>query len=251
MDFDSPEQITGLFTAGNILEDSFELTYFDQDQRQPPRVSVKWRQEETTGDLDNRGLFPIIREVTVRESTTQALAPLEQLDLSDFCTSQQHAIDRAKFECRFRLSTHQVKFTTTADQASLSLGKCFRLGMETLTYDQPRNGYIAEDGTVTSWPELADGSYLVVSWDGSSYTETQSRSPTAGATKPAAQCSAWRTTCSIPRPTRCRACRSTRKGTSMSKPSTGRLTLRATQTWWSIGTTQVIGLLKVRFRMKL
>ena len=40
VDFDSPEQITGLFTAGNILEDSFELTYFDQDQRQPPRVSV-------------------------------------------------------------------------------------------------------------------------------------------------------------------------------------------------------------------
>ena len=35
------------------------------------------------------------------------------MDLSDFCTSQQHAIDRAKFECRFRrLSTHQVKFTT-------------------------------------------------------------------------------------------------------------------------------------------
>ena len=162
-----------MFTAGNILEDSFELTYFDQDQRQPPRVSVKWRQEETTGDLDNRGLFPIIREVTVRESTTQALAPLEQLDLSDFCTSQQHAIDRAKFECRFRrLSTHQVKFTTTADQASLSLGKCFRLGMETLTYDQPRNGYIAEDGTVTSWPELADGSYVVVYWDGTTYSET-------------------------------------------------------------------------------
>ena len=174
VEFDAPEPITALFTAGNILEDTFELTYFDQDQRQPPRVSVKWRQEETTGDLDNRGLFPIVREVTVRESSTQELAPLDQLDLSDFCTSQQHAIDRAKFECRFRrLSTHSVKFTTTADQASLGLGKCFRLGMETLTYDQPQNGYIAEDGTVTSWPELADGSYLVVNWDGSSYTETQ------------------------------------------------------------------------------
>ena len=35
------------------------------------------------------------------------------------------------------------------------------------------NGYIAEDGTVTSWPELADGSYLVVNWDGTAVTETQ------------------------------------------------------------------------------
>lgn len=174
VEFDAPEPITGMFTAGNILEDSFELTYLDQDQRQAPRISVKWRQEQTTGDLSNRGLFPIIREVTVRESSTQALAPLDQLDLSDFCTSQQHAIDRAKFECRFRrLSTHQIKFTTTADQASLGLGKCFRLGMETLVYDQPRNGYIAEDGTITSWPELADGSYVVVSWNGTAYTETQ------------------------------------------------------------------------------
>ena len=54
MEFDAAEPITGLFTPGNILDDSFELTYFDQDQRQPPSVSVKWRQEETTNDLDNR-----------------------------------------------------------------------------------------------------------------------------------------------------------------------------------------------------
>ena len=87
--------------------------------------------------------------------------------MSDFCTSERHAIDRAKFECRFRrLSTHGVKFTTTTDQAALSLGKCFRLGMETLTYDQPQNGYVAQDGTITSWPEIADGTYTVLAWNG-------------------------------------------------------------------------------------
>ena len=170
--FDKPEDITGLFTAGNILEGSFELSYFDTDQRQAPRVAVRWRNEQTTGDLNNRGLFPVVRQVIVREDTTSAIAPIEQIDMSDFCTSEKHAIDRGKFECRFRrLSTHSVKFTTTADQASLTLGRCFRLGMETLTYDQPRNGYIPQDGTITSWTDIPDGSYVVVAWDGSAYSE--------------------------------------------------------------------------------
>ena len=96
-------------------------------------------------------------------------APLEQIDLSDFCTSEVHAMDRAKFECRFRrISTHQVSFKTTTDQAALELGKCFKLGMETRIYEQPTNGYIARDGTVTSWPPLADGSYDILTWDGKS-----------------------------------------------------------------------------------
>ena len=174
LNFAGPEDITGLFTAGNILEDSFELVYFDQEQRQQPLVAIKWRQEQTTGDANNRGLFPIVRELTVRESTAPVDAPQEQIDLSDFCTSEIQAIDRAKYECRFRrLSTHQVRFTTTADQAALDLGRCFRLSLETLTYDQPTNGYVARDGRITSWPELADGTHLVVTWDGQGYIERQ------------------------------------------------------------------------------
>ena len=117
--------------------------------------------------MNNRGLFPIVREVTVRENTTGDDAPLEAIDISDYATSEKHAIDLGKFECRFRrLSTHQVRFKTTVDQAALELGKCFKLGLETLTYDQPGNGYISESGKVTSWPPLADGDYQVLIWDG-------------------------------------------------------------------------------------
>ena len=174
LDFSNPEEITGIFTSGNILEDSFELTYFEQDQRQSPRISVRWREEQVTGTANNRGLFPVVREVTVREAGVGVDAPLEQIDMSDFCTSQAHAIDRAKYECRFRrLSTHAVKFTTTTDQAALGLGKCFRLGMETLTYDQPQNGYVAQDGTITSWPEIADGTYTVQAWNGTGTAVTE------------------------------------------------------------------------------
>lgn len=167
VELDQAEPITGLFTAGNIIEDTFEMNYFDQDQRQQPRISVKWRQEMTTGDLANRGLFPIIREVTVAEDNAPDNAPREEIDLSEFCTSQDQAIDRAKFECLFRrLSTHSVRFKTTTDQAALELGKCFKLGLETVTFNQPQNGYISREGTVTAWPEIGTDTFQALVWDG-------------------------------------------------------------------------------------
>jgi hypothetical protein len=59
-----------------------------------------------------------------------------------------------------------VKFKTTPSEATLDIGSVFKLGLETVTYNQPANGAIADDGTVTSWPELADGDYNVLLWDG-------------------------------------------------------------------------------------
>ena len=50
--FYGPETFTGLFTAGNILEDSFELRYIDEQDRIPPRISVVWREERET-TIDN------------------------------------------------------------------------------------------------------------------------------------------------------------------------------------------------------
>jgi len=165
--FGGPETISGLFTAGNILEDTLEFAYADVQDRLPIKVSVKWRQEKESSNTVSRGLFPVVREVTVRETGVDENAPLEQIDLSDYCTSQAHAIDRAKWELRSRrYTTHSIKFTTTPSEASLDIGSVFKLGIETVTYNQPANGAIADDGTVTSWPELADGTYTVLFWDG-------------------------------------------------------------------------------------
>jgi len=165
--FDKPEPITNLYTAGNIIEDSFELAYLESDQRTLNRVSIKWRQEKASSDDGNKGLFPVIREVTVREAGTPADAPLETLDLTDFCTSEKHAIDVAKFLCRGRrLITHSVRFKTTPSQASLEVGRCFKLGLETIAYAQPNNGAIDDNGVITSTEPLADGNYDVLMWRG-------------------------------------------------------------------------------------
>jgi hypothetical protein len=175
--FNQPEPITNLYTAGNIIEDSFEFAYVDSDQRTPNRISVKWRQEKASSDVGAKGLFPVIREVTVRESSTPQDAPLEAIDLTDFCTSETHAIDVAKYLCRGRrLVTHSVRFKTVPTQAALEVGRCFKLGLETVTYDQPRNGAIGPDGAITTTEPLDDGTYTVLIWrgiSGSGIEETQ------------------------------------------------------------------------------
>ena len=165
--FDGPETITGLFTSGNVLEDSLELSYVDEQDRIPPIVSVVWREERQSPSTTDKGLFPVIREVTVREAGTPADAPLETIDVSDYCTSQQHAIDIGKWQCRSRrLTTHTVAFKTVPSQGALDIGAVFKLGLETFTYEQPANGAVSDTGEVTSWPPLADGSYSVLLWDG-------------------------------------------------------------------------------------
>ena len=169
--FDGPETFTGLFTAGNILEDSFEMSYVDEQDRIPPRITVVWREERETSTSTVKGLFPVVREVTVREVDTPEDAPLEKIDVSDYCTSQRHAIDIAKWQCRTRrLTTHTVSFKTTPSEAALDLGAVFKVGMETVKYNQPANGAVAANGEVTSWPPLSDGTYPVLLWDGASTT---------------------------------------------------------------------------------
>lgn len=168
--FNEAEEIRGLFTAGNIIEDTFELSFADEQDRIPPRVQVRWREEKPDQD---KGLFPLIRQVTVREAGTPVDAPLEQIDASAFATSQKHAIDVAKFICRTkRLVTHSVSFTTTPTENVLDIGSVFKLGLETVNFEQPQNGAITSTGEVTAWPPLADGSYPVLLWDGTSLQET-------------------------------------------------------------------------------
>jgi hypothetical protein len=174
--FDEPEQITGIFNSGNIVEGTFKLSYFPQQDRQRIRVSVKWREERAAvGDGSNRGLFPVIREVTVREVGTSEVAPIESIDMSDFCTSELHAIDVAKLKCSLkRGSTHQVEFSTVPQQATLTPGRCFKLAMETVAYAKPRNGAILADGTIISNEPMGDGTYDVLLWTGvSEIQETQ------------------------------------------------------------------------------
>jgi hypothetical protein len=168
--FDQPEAIVGLFNLGVIKENTFKLNYFDQADRQPIRVSIKWREERRAeGDGSNRGLFPVIREVTTREASTSETALLETIDMTDFCTNEIHAIDVGKIKARMkRLITHQVTFEIPPLQATLVPGRCFKLAMESVSYSAPSNGVILKDGSIIKGDDsFADGTYDVLLWTGS------------------------------------------------------------------------------------
>ena len=46
VDFKNAVEVTGLYTSGNIIADSFQLSYADEADRIPPRVQVRWREEK-------------------------------------------------------------------------------------------------------------------------------------------------------------------------------------------------------------
>ena len=149
------------------------MTFFDVLDRTPPRVSVKWREERASLSVDDNGLFPRVQEVLVRYNDSPADAPEQQIDMSNFCTNEQHAIDRAKWLIVQKLLVdHAVKFTTTPTEAGIQVGSVIKVGMETRRYDQPKNGSIGPDGLVTIYPPLGSGEFPVIIWDGETYEET-------------------------------------------------------------------------------
>ena len=135
LNFDGPEPIAGLFTAGNIIEESFALSYLDTQDRIDPVVTVKWREERLPTGLLDRGLFPQVREITVARNGVNIDNPVTQIDLSNYATSQRHAIDRAKLECHLRhYVTHAVTFKTLPTESTIRPGSIIKVGMETIQY---------------------------------------------------------------------------------------------------------------------
>ena len=165
--------IAALFTAGNIAESSFKLSYFDPEDRDPIQVSVRYREERTTTDLASPGLFPVVREVLVREASGSATDPIEQIDMSSYCTSREHAIDAAKFIIRMRrIPQHVINFSTTHEgvMSNIAPGDYIKVAMDETEYDEFNNGAVTPEGALVSTKTLTDGSYNVVAWDGSEGT---------------------------------------------------------------------------------
>ena len=161
--------IKGLFTAGNIVEGSFKLQYLEPEEREPIQVSVRYREERASTDLTNPGIFPTEREVLVREASGSATDPVESIDLSDYVTSREHAIDAAKFIIRMRrIPTHAISFRTTHEGALAKFGPSdyIRVAMDETQYDEFNNGVVTAAGALVSTKPLADGTYNVIAWDG-------------------------------------------------------------------------------------
>ena len=169
-----PVKHVALFTAGNIAEGTFKFETIPLEDRQPSQISVKWRQERSSINPANPGMFPQVREVLVREAAPYGdeTLPIEPIDMSEFATNENHAIDVAKFTSRMRrLRDHVISFETTYDglegiTTGVGPGDMIRVAMDATSYDEFNNGAVLGNGTVVSSQPLSDGTYDVVSWAG-------------------------------------------------------------------------------------
>ncbi len=161
--------IKGLFTVGNILENSYKFQYLDPEDREPIQVSVVYREERNVDNSTGTGGFAVNREVLVREAGA-AYDPLttEALDMSSYCTTKDHAVDAAKFLVRMRrIPEHTITFATTYEAlvANLAPGDYIKVAMDSTVYDQFNNGVVTSDGALVSTKTFADGTHTVYAWD--------------------------------------------------------------------------------------
>mgnify|MGYP006276919115 CR=1 FL=1 len=98
----TPEYV---FAEDTILPDSLEIQYTSLADRQPFVAQVTWRQQLE----DDIGM---IRTAEVRYSGTATAGPYESHDLSEFCTSEDHAVKVGAYILAKRVyTTHTVRFT--------------------------------------------------------------------------------------------------------------------------------------------
>ena len=162
-----PADIKGLFTVGNILEDSYQVEYLNPEDREPTEVTVTYREERGSFDVNSEGSFALVREVLVKEV---GYAPIETvaLDMTDYCTQRQHAIDAAKFIIRMRrLTDHIVRFKITHESIynNISPGDYINVAMDATEYSDFSNGAVTAAGDLVTSEAFADGSYPVFAWD--------------------------------------------------------------------------------------
>jgi hypothetical protein len=153
----TPIQIQALFTSGNIIEDSFSVEFLQTEERKDFQAIVRYRKER-------KNQLPEEATLSVRwaeaGSDTQ---PIESFDLTQFCTSRDHAFLVARYFMSIRRRvTHSVRFKTTPYGISLSPGDYIRVLTEASPYQPANNGVIDADGDITSATTITDGSYEIL-----------------------------------------------------------------------------------------
>lgn len=152
----SAVRIKGLFTAGNILENSFELEYLPSEERKDFQAIIRYRKM-------TKNQLPEEQTLSVRWADSQEYVPTESFDLTEFCTSVEHAKLVGKFFLSIRRRvTHSVRFKTVPFGIDLAPGDFIKVITQSSPYSSARNGTIGADGTITSVSTIANGNYSIL-----------------------------------------------------------------------------------------
>ena len=159
-------KISALFTDGNIVEDSLQVSWYPTEQRLAPQVLVTVRDEVEDGFAETRNI--LVRPNDPNHKSLQ----VEAVDFTGFCTNATHAISFAKLLIQTRrYVTHTITFKTFPEGLALAPGAYFKVASQARHVDQFQNGYVLSDGKVVSSTGLS-GSNSVYWWR-SGLTEVQ------------------------------------------------------------------------------
>jgi|TARA_Y100000033_G_scaffold27152_1_gene25795 hypothetical protein len=134
------------FTEANILPGSFRKKYDPAELRRDIQLSVSFRESQTNriGLQKNR----IVRFATVAND-----APVEQIDMTDGCTSSAHVDLYAKYELAKRKhSTHVISFETPLLTSSLSI-------LDVIKVQRQRKNSIGDDRTESDHYQVTEISH--------------------------------------------------------------------------------------------
>ncbi len=148
--------IKGLFTGGNILEDTFRVEYINAEERNNIQAIVRYRE-----GVKNQ--LPQERTLNVRWNEAGSTGDkIETFDLTQYCTSRDHASLAARYILSVRRRiTHTVTFKTTPQGISLAPGNYIRVVTTASPYSGANNGVIGSAGQITSATPLPNGTYSI------------------------------------------------------------------------------------------
>ena len=151
-------EIKALFTDGNVRK--MEVSFLSPEERQDFTAVVLYRDETVNG-------FPETRSSTISWKKGGESLPIEEFDMTQFCTNREHAEFFAKYALMVRRYVdHGIKFETTPQAAMhMAPGDYFRFASKVTHTSEFGQGFIDDQGFVTTSDALEDGDHEIVFWD--------------------------------------------------------------------------------------
>jgi hypothetical protein len=154
-------RISALFTAGNIIENTFAVNYLEADDRQNFRAVMTYRESQRNQLPEQRSMMVLWGDNT--DEFKQA--KMETYDMSSFCTYRNQAFLVARYLLSIRRRvTHTISFQTTPDGLYLAPGQYIRVITKASPYGAFNNGVIDGSGNVTSLGGDLSGSYDIFAY---------------------------------------------------------------------------------------
>ena len=146
----SKPHVRALFTDGNTR--NLKVSFLSPEERQNFIGTVYYRREVPNGFSETESLTKAVAEDEFLSLEQIEKLPTEVFDMSDFCTSQNHAEDFLQHALMIRKKVdHGIKFETTPQAAAgLAPGTYMRFISEATHTSRFENGVISPDGLVQS-----------------------------------------------------------------------------------------------------